>query len=116
MGFLSFHDSGIMMESALGISFPDMVRNSKTLSSVALSLMPDCMMGQMDCMSGRSSDSMTLSRACIQDLLERIVLISPLWQSILKGWASFHAGSVLVLNLEWTMAMAESKSGSERSR
>lgn len=44
-----------------------------------------------------------------------MVLISPLWHSILNGCASFHWGRVFVLKREWTMAIAESKSGSDRS-
>ena len=115
MGFLSFQDSGIIIERALGMSFPDIVRNSNTLSRVALSLMPGCITGRMSFMSGISGDPIIPSRACIQDLLALMVFISPLWQSILKGCASFQAGIVLVLNLEWTMATADWKSGSERS-
>ncbi len=104
-----------MMDSALGMLLPAIVRNSNTLSRVALSLMPCCMTGKISSMFGILSVDITLSRACIQERLARMVFISPLWQSILKGWASLQAGRVLVLNLEWTMAMADSKSGSERS-
>ena len=103
------------MDRAAGIVLPDIVRNSKTLSRVALSLMPSWTTGNTSSMSGIVSEPMTPSRAFIQDLLARIVLISPLWQSILNGCASFHAGRVLVLNLECTMAMADSKRGSDRS-
>ena len=111
-----FQDSGIMIDRALGMLLPAMVRNSNTLSRVALSLMPCCMTGKISSMFGILSVCMTLSRACIHERLARMVFISPLWQSILKGCASFHAGMVLVLNLEWTMAMADSNSGSDRSR
>ena len=116
IGFLSFQDSGIMMDSALGMPLPAMTRNSKTLSSVALSLIPDCIIGKISSVSGMASVWMRLSRACIHDLLDLIVFISPLWQSILNGWASFHAGIVLVLNLECTIATADSNRGSLRSR
>ena len=103
------------MDRALGMSFPDMVRNSNTLSRVALSLIPCCITGKMSSTSGMNWDCIMLSRACIQDLLALMVLISPLWQSILKGCASFHAGRVLVLKRECTMATADVKSGSDRS-
>ena len=85
IGFLSFQDSGIIMDRALGIPFPAMTRNSKTLSSVALSLIPDCIIGKISSVSGIASVWTRLSRACIQDLLDLIVFISPLWQSILNG-------------------------------
>ncbi len=78
---------------------------------------------QSGSMTGKSCDSWapnrslrtTPSRARIQLMLPRNVLISPLWARKWKGWASSHEGKVLVENREWTRARPDSKSPSERS-
>src|SRR5574344_2634993 len=104
MGFLSLNDSGTSMLMACGRLRPDMTKNSRALSREALSLMPGCMMGRMERMSGMASDESTLSLASIQPRLPLMVFISPLWARRRKGWASFHDGKVLVLKREWTRA------------
>ena len=111
-----FHDSGISADMELDMDIPLSVRNSNTLSKDALSLIPGCTMGDILPTSGKVSLDSIPSLALIQARLALMVLISPLWQSLLNGCASFHIGTVLVLNLEWTMAMDDSNSGSDRSR
>ncbi len=44
------------------------------------------------------------SRAAIHTRLERMVLISPLWASMRKGWAISQDGKVLVEYRWWKMA------------
>ena len=105
-----------MADMALDMDNPLRVRNSNTLSKEALSLIPGWTMGETALMSGNTGLRRMLSLASIQERFPLIVFISPLWHSILNGCASFHMGTVLVLNLEWTIAMADTKSGSERSR
>ena len=56
--------------------------------------------------SPKSSDASCDSRARIQLMLPRTVLISPLWAIIRYGWASSQLGNVLVENREWTSASA----------
>ena len=104
MGFLSLNDSGTRMAMACGRVSPLMVRNSKTLSSDAESLMPSCTMGLKSRMSPKASLESTLSRAFIHPRLPRMVLISPLWANKRKGWASAHVGNVFVLKRECTSA------------
>ena len=94
---------------------PDLTKNSSALSNDALSLMSGCITGEKSFTSPRGSELSTLSRASIQERFERIVLISPLWASILKGWASDQVGKVLVLKREWTIARALVKNGLPRS-
>ena len=65
--------------------------------------------------SPSASDESTLSRASIQPRLPRMVLISPLWAIMRKGWASDQVGKVLVLKREWTIASALVKKGLPRS-
>jgi hypothetical protein len=55
------------------------------------------------------------SRARIQLMLPRRVLISPLWAMRWYGWASSQLGNVLVLNREWKRHSALSVRGSSRS-
>ena len=109
MGFLSLKLSGTMTAMAWGSDSPLMTKNSNTLSSEAESLMSGCMMGEMSRMSPSCSELSTLSRACIHPRLPRMVLISPLWASRRKGWASDHVGNVFVLNRECTSASPEVK-------
>ena len=104
MGFFSLKDSGTSMAMACGRLRPDMMRNSSTLSSEALSLMPGCTMGRISRMSPRAGEESTLSRASIQPRLPRMVLISPLCASRRKGCASPQVGKVLVLKRECTNA------------
>ena len=96
MGFLSLKLSGTMMAMAWGSDSPLMTRNSNTLSMLAESLMPGCTMGLMSLMSPKAPPKSTLSRAFIHPRLPRMVLISPLWHSNRKGWASDQVGKVLV--------------------
>ncbi len=67
----------------------------------------------------RSSPNRSLasvdSRARIQLMFPRSVLISPLWQMIRYGWASSQLGNVLVEKREWTSATAVLKRSSPRS-
>ena len=67
------------------------------------------MIGRMFSMSSpKASDSKRASRACIQLMLPRRVLISPLWAMKRQGWARSQLGKVLVLKREWTSASAVS--------
>ena len=104
MGFLSLKLSGTRIAIACGRLSPLSIRNSKTLSRLAESLMPSCTMGRRSLISPKASLLSTLSRAFIQPRLPRMVLISPLWASKRKGCASFHFGKVLVENRECTSA------------
>ena len=61
------------------------------------------------------SDSKSASRARIQLMLPRRVLISPLCEIIRYGWASSQLGNVLVLNREWNMHRALTSRSSSRS-
>jgi len=96
MGFLSLKLSGTITAMACGSERPLMTKNSNTLSRLAESLMPGCTMGEMALMSPKVSDESTDSRACIHPRLPRMVLISPLCASSLKGCARLHVGKVLV--------------------
>ena len=89
---------------ACGNDKPLIIRNSKTLSRLAESLMPSCTMGEIALMSPKVSLLSTLSRAFIHPRLPRMVLISPLCASKRKGWASDHVGNVFVLKRECTSA------------
>ena len=104
MGFLSLNDSGTSTLMACGSDRPAMTRYSSTLSSEAESLMSGSMMGAMSDASPKTVECSTLSRACIQRRLPRMVLISPLCANRRKGWASAHVGKVFVLKRECTSA------------
>ena len=104
MGFLSLNDSGTSIAIACGSDMPLIIRNSNTLSRLALSLMPSCTIGEISRMSPSASLDSTLSRAFIHPRLPRMVLISPLCANKRKGWASDHVGNVFVLNRECTSA------------
>ena len=106
MGFVSSKLSGISTETACGRLSPLMVRNSRTLSRLAESLISGWTIGVMSPMSPNRPELSTLWRACIQLRLPRMVLISPLWQSIRKGCARLHCGNVFVEKREWTIAIA----------
>jgi hypothetical protein len=58
--------------------------------------------------SPKRAEAKRLSRACIQLMLPRRVLISPLWQTYRYGCARAQFGNVFVLKREWTMARADS--------
>ena len=104
MGFLSLKLSGTITDMAWGNDSPLITKNSNTLSRLAESLMPCWTMGVMLLMSPSAPELSTLSRACIQPLFPRIVLISPLWARRRKGCARLHVGKVLVEKREWTSA------------
>ena len=73
------HGSGIIIRIACGSERPVMTRNSSTLSKVAVSLPPSRMIGRIFSRSSPStSDCSSASRAFIQLMLPRSVLISPL--------------------------------------
>ena len=84
---------------------PDMRRNSKTLSNDPESEKSGSTIGKRSLMSSpKRSLAATPSRAIIQFLLPRRVLISPLWLMNLLGCALSHDGNVFVENLECTIA------------
>ena len=79
MSGLPLHGSGIIMSTAWGSERPDITRNSSTLSKVAVSLPPGRMTGRSFCRSSpKTLERSSPSRACIQLMLPRSVLISPL--------------------------------------
>ena len=95
---------GMLSSLQLRNYYPDMTRNSSTLSREALSLIPGCMIGRISLISPSIGVESTLSRASIHPRLPRMVLISPLCASRRKGCASPHVGKVLVLKRECTNA------------
>ena len=110
------HASGIIIIMAWGSVRPVWTRNSSAWSKMAESLPSGLMMGNSFFRSvPNAADCMVFSRALIQLMLPRSVLISPLWQRMRKGCASSQLGKVLVLYRAWTSAMAERKSGSAKS-
>ena len=114
---MSFHDSGMSMVRACGRVRPVINKNSSTLSSEAESLLPGSTTGKSFCKSSPNKSLLSKpSRACIHKRLPFMVLISPLWAIILKGWAKSQVGKVLVLKRECTKAMALCKPGSFKSR
>ena len=90
--------SGMSIDLAMGASRPARTSSSKTLSSVAVSEPPAWTTGLMSSRWASSSgwDS-RVSWLFIQLTLPCSVLISPLWASMRKGWASRQVGKVLVL-------------------
>jgi len=97
--------SGIIIMTASCSVRPVISRNSSALSNVPESEQSGSMMGKSFFSSGPNrSLCSTPSRACIQLMFPRSVLISPLWHMKRLGWARSHEGNVLVLNREWTMA------------
>jgi len=74
-----------------------MVSNSRALSKQAESDWPSAISGHSLTRSLPStSERSAWRRAVIQLRLPRSVLISPLWQTMRKGWASRQLGKVLV--------------------
>ena len=93
-----------------------MTRNSSTLSKTAESLPPSTTIGTIFLRSSpRTAEWHRASRARIQLMLPRRVLISPLWAMKRYGCASGHDGNVLVEKRWWTRASADSTSGSVTS-
>ena len=73
------HGSGIIIKIACGSERPVITRNSSTLSKIAVSLPPSRMIGRIFFKSSpKTSDASSPSRARIQLMLPRRVLISPL--------------------------------------
>ncbi|MNC95183.1 hypothetical protein D3C83_122380 [compost metagenome] len=72
--------SGIIIMTAWATGRPARTRSSRVLSNIAESEPLGLMMGRILAMSSpKASDSKRASRACIQLMLPRRVLISPLW-------------------------------------
>ena len=95
--------------TANGRGMPLMTKNSRVLSSMAESDPVAFTTGSTLYRSSPSAPlSMVSSRASILSPLPRIVLISPLCTMKRLGCARSQLGLVLVLNREWTMAMADS--------
>ena len=103
------HGSGMVIITARGRSMPLITRNSSVLSSMAESDPSAFTTGSTFCSSPfRYSDSMVSSLASILSTFPRMVLISPLCTIRRLGCARSQLGLVLVENLEWTVAMADS--------
>ena len=91
------HASGTSIVLAIGALRPERTRTSNTASSAPESEVPEGMMGLMSsAASPKAEEAMRISWLRIQLTLPFSVLISPLWASIRKGWASHHCGKVLV--------------------
>ena len=74
------HGSGIIIITACGSERPASTRSSSVLSNIAESLPLGLTMGRIFFTSSpNTSDSNSASRAFIQLMLPRRVLISPLW-------------------------------------
>src|SRR5687767_821611 len=93
-----------------------MWRNSSTLSKQAESDPPSITIGNnFFKSSSKSSDLQSASRARIQLILPRSVLISPLCATKRNGCASGQDGKVLVEKRECTKASADCSDSSPRS-
>ena len=89
--------SGTSMVLVIGALRPDRTITSNTASSAAESDEPPGMIGLISsAMSPNARLAMRISWLFIQLVLPFSVLISPLWASMRKGWASHHCGKVLV--------------------
>ena len=90
--------SGTSIVLVIGADRPDRTRTSNTASSAAESDDPAGTIGLMSsAASPKADDAMRISWLRSQFRLPLSVLISPLWASMRKGWASHHCGKVLVL-------------------
>ena len=90
--------------------------SSTALSSVAVSLCPGVTTGvSFPTSSPSSGEENIASRAVIQLMLPRRVLISPLCITKRYGCASFQEPRVFVLNREWIRANEVTSEGSTRS-
>src|SRR5690606_5632708 len=89
--------SGTSIVLVIGAGRPERTITSKTESSAPESEVPAGMIGLMSsAISPKAAEAMRISWLRIQLTLPFSVLISPLWASIRKGWASDHCGKVLV--------------------
>ncbi len=89
--------SGTSMILAIGADRPARTSTSNTESSAAESELPCGTIGLMSsARSPKAELAMRISWLFIQLRLPFSVLISPLWASMRKGWASHHCGKVLV--------------------
>ncbi len=110
------HASGIIISTACGRLRPARCSSSSTSSKFAESEAAGVQTGKSRRMlPGRFGLASSASRACIQFLLPRIVLISPLWAMNRNGCASGQDGKVLVEKRECTRAMALLTRASVRS-
>ena len=110
------HASGISIIMAWSTSRPDCTSSSSASSSEAVSEPIGQITGRRSARSSpQTAEVNSGSRARIQLRLPSSVLISPLWATIRKGWASFQLGSVFVANRWWNSAMPETQRGSARS-
>ena len=101
--------SGIMIMTARGSSIPLITRNSSVLSIMAESEPAVLTTGSTLCSSLlKYSEDIVSSRASILSAFPRMVLISPLCTIIRLGCALSQLGFVFVLNLECTVAIADS--------
>ncbi len=107
--------SGTIIIIACGSERPARVSSSSTSSKEAESLAPSEQIGNSGRRSPSSEDSSWDWRARIQLRLPWTVLISPLWASIRKGWASGQDGNVFVEYRECTSASRLANRSSERS-
>ena len=111
------HGSGIIIITACGIERPESTMSSSTLSNIEESEPFGLTMGGIFLMSSpNTGDWNSASRARIQLMLPRSVLISPLCAMQRYGCARSQLGKVLVEKRECTSAMAVSISGFCRSR
>ena len=111
------HGSGIIIITACGIERPESTMSSSTLSNIEESEPFGFTMGGIFLMSSpNTGDWNSASRARIQLMLPRSVLISPLCAMQRYGCARSQLGNVFVLKRECTSAIAVSISGFCRSR
>ena len=87
---------------------PFIFRNSSALSSIWESEPSGSTTGSTRFISSPiTGENIVSSRACMRSKLPRMVLISPLWRSILWGCAFDQLGKVLVEKRECTIAILE---------
>ena len=99
--------SGISISFTSGTDFPDLTSNSNTLSKAAESEFPVPITGFRDSISSKNLLLISCSWIFIQFIFPLIVLISPLWANVLKGWAKSQLGKVFVEYLWWKIANLE---------
>ena len=111
------YGSGTIIIIAWGSSRPASVSSSSTLSNIAESEPSVSMTVRIFSRSlSKSFERIIDWRACIQLMLPRSVLISPLCEMYRYGCARPQEGNVLVEKRECTITMAEETAGSCRSR
>ncbi|KFI84105.1 hypothetical protein BPULL_1871 [Bifidobacterium pullorum] len=106
---------GSIIRMACGRLRPARCSSSRHSSKVPESEYPGVAIGSSGSNSPSSSELRRPSRACSQLRLPWMVLISPLWASRRKGWASGQLGNVLVEKRECTMATRAAIRSSLRS-